>query len=107
MDRSLNRRDLAKWSSAAVGGLLTGAFLGSGHSAGRDRDMSENRLVLLGLNALARAHELDYFADGHRGASMVAAHLLGVGNDLDKQARSRIEELLDLNCPIQWLMGFP
>ena len=41
-----------------------------------DRDMSDERLLLLGLNALARAHELDYFADGHRGAGMVAAHLL-------------------------------
>ena len=46
---------------------------------------------------LARAHELDYFADGHRGASMVAAHLLCVDNDLDERATSRIVELFDLN----------
>ena len=59
--------------------------------------MSDKRLVLLGLNALARAHELDYFADGHRGAGMVAAHLLCVDNDLDERATSRIVELVDLN----------
>ena len=59
--------------------------------------MSDERLLLLGLNSLARAHELDYFADGHRGAGMVAAHLLCVDNDLDERARSRIAELVDLN----------
>lgn len=97
MDKHLDRRGFAKRTSAAVGGLLTGTFLGSGHSAGQDRDMSDKRLVLLGLNALARAHEMDYFADGHRGASMVAAHLLCVDNKLNKRARSRIVELVDLN----------
>jgi hypothetical protein len=59
--------------------------------------VSDGRLVLLGLNALARAHEQDYFADGHRGAAMVAAHLLCEDNDLSDRARSRIEELVDLN----------
>ena len=59
--------------------------------------MSDKHVLLLGLNALARAHELDYFADGHRGAGMVAAHLLCVDNDLDDRARSRIAELIDLN----------
>ena len=59
--------------------------------------MSNKRLVLLGLNALARAHELNYFTDGHRGAAMVAAHLLCRDNGLNDRARSRIEELVDLN----------
>ncbi|MGB7933374.1 MAG: hypothetical protein WCH04_14300 [Gammaproteobacteria bacterium] len=59
--------------------------------------MSDGRLVLPGLNALARAHEQDYFANGHRGAAMVAAHLLCEDNDLSDKARSRIEELVDLN----------
>jgi len=59
--------------------------------------MPDERLLLLGLNALARAHQLDYFADGHRGGAMVAAHLLGVDNDLDQRARSRIADLVDLN----------
>jgi hypothetical protein len=48
--------------------------------------MANKRLVLLGLNALARAHELDYFADGHRGAGMVAVHLLCVNNGHGEQA---------------------
>ena len=97
MDKNLDRRGFAKQTSAAVGGLLTGVFLGNGRSAGEDRDAEDKRLLLLGLNALARAHKLDYFADGHRGAGMVAAHLLCTDNDLDKQAMSRIVELVDLN----------
>jgi len=59
--------------------------------------MSAEHVLLLGLNALARAHELDYFADGHRGAGMVAAHLLCQSSDLDEGAKSRIAELVDLN----------
>lgn len=97
MGEILDRREFAKLTSAAVGGLVTGGFLMSGRSAGQDQDMANNRLVLLGLNALARAHELDYFADGHRGAAMVAAHLLCVENDLSERARKRIAELVDLN----------
>ncbi len=58
---------------------------------------SVDRLLLLGLNAMARAHELDYFADGHRGAGLVAAHLLYVENDLGERAASRITELAELN----------
>ena len=65
---------------------------------GVDRnEVSLERLPLLGLNALARAHELDYFVDGHRGASLVAAHLLCVNNSLDARAGSRIAELFRLN----------
>ena len=32
--------------------------------------MCDEPLLLLGLNGLARAHELDYFADGHRAAAL-------------------------------------
>jgi hypothetical protein len=59
--------------------------------------LSSARLVTLGLNALARAHELDYFADGHRGASMVAAHFFCSDNALSEEVRARIEQLVDLN----------
>ena len=97
MDKNINRRDFAKTASATVGGLLASELLGTEPSPGQDRRTPERRLVLLGLNALARAHSLDYFADGHRGAAMVAAHLLCVDNDLDEQATSRIVELVDLN----------
>ena len=70
--------------------------------------MSDKRLLLLGLNALARAHEQDYFTDGHRGAAMVAAHLLCEDNNLSDRARSRIEGLVDLNWSKTSLCdGFP
>ena len=45
--------------------------------------MEEQRLPLLGLNALARAHTLNYFTDGHRGAAILSAHWLCVDNELD------------------------
>lgn len=70
--------------------------------------VSDGRLIFLGLNALARAHEQDYFVDGHRGAAMVAAHLLCEDNGLSDRARSRIEELVDLNWSQTSLCaGFP
>jgi hypothetical protein len=97
MHHGLHRREFARRTSVAVGGLLSGALFGSGALARAEAPPAEKRLVLLGLNALARAHEMDYFADGHRGASMVAAHLLCVDNRLDEHATARIEELFDLN----------
>ena len=59
--------------------------------------MSDNRLLTLGVDALARAHGFDYFVDGHRGAGIVAAHFLCVDNKLDERACERIRELVDLN----------
>ena len=97
MDSNIDRRDFTKRTSAAIGGLLAGAMLGSNCAAAEEQDKSNQRLVLLGLNALARAHTLNYFADGHRGAALVAAHLLGVENDLEERAKSRIVKLFDLN----------
>jgi hypothetical protein len=96
MQKDLDRRDFTKRSLGTVGGLLMGAGFGNRRSAGQDKEDSR-RLVLLGLNALARAHELDYFADGHRGAGMVSAHFLCVDNKLTAEAKSRIEELVDIN----------
>jgi hypothetical protein len=97
MDQVTSRRDFMKHTSATVGGLAMGGLLGGGDAVGQEADLSDQRLILLGLNALARAHELNYFVDGHRGAALVAAHLLCVENGLDEQARSRIVELVDLN----------
>lgn len=97
MSDAIHRRDFARRTSALVGGWLAYGLCDEAPTFGRERDDDENRLVLLGLNALARAHEMDYFRDGHRGASMVAAHLLCVENHLDKRATARIEELFDLN----------
>lgn len=105
MDSNIHRREFAKRTSVAVGGLLSGALLHGGQAVGQQRQDKEKakknepdkRLVLLGLNALARAHEMDYFADGHRGASLVAAHLMCDENDMSDEARARIVELFDLN----------
>jgi hypothetical protein len=59
--------------------------------------VTDRRLVRLGLNALARAPEKNYFADGHRGAALISAHLMCVDNKLDDAAGERIVELFDLN----------
>lgn len=96
MDNHVDRRFFAKQASLAMGGLVMGA-IGHGCAAGPEGDSPPYRLVTLGLNAMARAHERDYFADGHRGASLVAAHFLCVDNELDERARARIAQLFDLN----------
>lgn len=38
--------------------------------------MLENEYLWRGLDAIGRAHETDYFADGHRGAAIIAAYFL-------------------------------
>lgn len=97
MSDDINRRDFAKQASVAMGGFAAGNAVGNVAVSGREHDPADRRLVLLGVNALARAHEQNYFADGHRGASMVSAHLLCEDNDLDEKSTSRITELFDLN----------
>lgn len=96
MGNHLDRRDFAKRASVAVGGLVSGTLSSRGAGA-QEMARPDERLLLLGLNALARAHEMNYFTDGHRGAAMVAAHYLCVDNHLDERARTRIAELVDLN----------
>lgn len=93
----LTRREFASLSSAGLCSVLTGAVLQRGHAAGPESDPAEKRLVMLGLNALARAHEMNYFTDGHRGASLVSAHLMCVDNQMDETATARIAQLFDLN----------
>jgi hypothetical protein len=61
-----------------------------------EKIVQNKRMLRLGLNALARAHSLDYFADGHRGAAMVAAYLFCKDNALNKDIRQRIDELIDM-----------
>jgi len=59
--------------------------------------MPDKLLIHLGLNALARAKQLNYFADGHRGAAIIAAHYLCENNNLNEYSRSRIRELIETN----------
>ena len=97
MDHDIGRRDFGKRTAVVLGGLLTGIPAVGATEPRQDRDRPDTRLVQLGLNALARAPKFNYFADGHRGASMVAAHLLCVDNDLDERATARIIELFNQN----------
>lgn len=96
MKRQFDRRDFVARSTAALA-LSGGLFTGLRQATAEERALAEKRLVLLGLNALARAPEMSYFADGHRGAAMISAHLLCVDNQLDDSAVVRIVELFDLN----------
>ena len=97
MDHGMDRRDFAKRTSIAVGGLMSSAMWGGDRVYGDVPDIDDKRLVILGLNGLARAHKFNYFADGHRAASMVTAHLLCVENQMDDPAQSRIVEIFDRN----------
>lgn len=99
MKDKLNRRDFTANTSAIVAGmLLTGS-----HSiaTAETRSLTEKQLVLLGINALARAAEMDYFKDGHRGAALISAHMMCVDNKFDDAASTRIVELFDRN----WAKG--
>ena len=95
--QKLDRRDFAKHSTVAVGGLVAGSLLDAVCAQDPGTTAPDKRLLLLGLNALARAHKMNYFADGHRGAAMVSAYLMCVDNKLDGPATKRIAELIDIN----------
>lgn len=101
----IDRRLFAISGSAFVGScLLTGDRM----SVAEERSLTEKRLVRLGINALARAPEMNYFADGHRGAALISAHMMCVDNDLDDAAAARIVELFDLNwAPSKLCKPFP
>ena len=89
--------------------LFAGVLLSGHHdSAAEEQSLTEKRLVRLGINALARAPEMNYFADGHRGAAMISAHMMCVDNAFDDSAAARIEQLFDLNwAPTKLCDPFP
>ncbi len=104
MNSRVDRREFGIAGAALVGGLLSGRC----DARAEERSLKEKRLVLLGLNALARAPEMDYFADGHRGAAMISAHLMCVNNKFDDAAAARIVELFDMNwAPSKLCKPFP
>ena len=57
--------------------------------------MLDDRYLLHGLDALCRAHEMDYFTDGHRGAAMIAATFLCREIDLEDGAADVIGGMID------------
>jgi len=58
------------------------------------KTLDENYLIL-GLNALARAHTMDYFRDGHHGAAVVAAYFLCREVALEDGVTDAIRGLID------------
>lgn len=99
----ITRRQFALGSTALLGACVAGDM----HLQAEEKSLAEKRLIRQGLNALARAPEMNYFADGHRGAAMISAHLMCVDNDLDEVAAARIVELFDLNwAPTQLCQPF-
>ncbi|PQO36717.1 hypothetical protein [Blastopirellula marina] len=82
---------------AAAGGLLAGPSWAGRTGAEEANEEIDPRLMELGINALARSPEKSYFADGHRGASMISAYLLCTENDLPPAVLARMTEMFDLN----------
>lgn len=95
MSRLINRRQFVAASAVSTSGLLlprsANVFAASVSTP------VDNRLIRLGLNALARAPEMKYFTDGHRGAALISAHLMCENNQFDKAATARIVDLFNLN----------
>lgn len=94
MTGPLDRRKFTLSSAAFVTGLMLPL---SNRAEAEERSLTDKRLVSLGLNALARSSQMSYFADGHRGAAMISAHLMCVDNQFDDAAAGRIVQLFDLN----------
>lgn len=105
MKDEINRREFVLGTAACISGL---SVLGAGHVQAEQVALTQKRLVNLGINALARAPDMSYFADGHRGAAMISAHMMCVDNDLEDGAVARIVELFDVNWASSKLCGpFP
>jgi hypothetical protein len=51
--------------------------------------------LLYGLNALSRAHEFDYFADGHRGGAILSGVYLCRENDVEVGVADTIGSIID------------
>lgn len=95
MTHSLNRRQFSQLVLA--GGTAAASLWSDWIKAAEDAPLDDRHLVRLGMNALARAHALNYFNDGHRGAAMISAHLMCVENNFDQPVVQRISQLFDLN----------
>jgi hypothetical protein len=92
-----DRRTFQWQLSSSALALIAGSANGDEEALVRESVPPARRMVALGLSALARAHSMSYFADGHRGAALVSAHLLCEENHLSNEAHARIEQLFELN----------
>ena len=54
--------------------------------------MLDRQYLLHGLDALCRAHESDYFADGHRGGAIVSAFYLCKETEIDAGAQELLRQ---------------
>lgn len=57
--------------------------------------MTDNRHLLLGLNALSRAHTLEYFADGHRGGAIISGVYLSRAHGAEPGVADCIATIID------------
>lgn len=106
MSGTLDRREFTLGTAA----LLTNLACGSGRvlQAEDVAAVETKQLILLGINALARSPEMNYFSDGHRGAAMISAHLMCENNHFEPAARQRILDLFQLSWGSSKLcQGYP
>ena len=89
--------DRRRFTQLAAGGLLAGDPLAQWSWGEEAATESDPKLMLLGINALSRAATMNYFADGHRGASMISAYLMCTENNLPPAILARMSEMFDLN----------
>ena len=59
--------------------------------------MLDHQYLLHGLDALCRAHETDYFADGHRGGAIVSACYLCQERGIDASVQELLRQGIDEN----------
>lgn len=57
--------------------------------------MLDERYLIHGLDALCRAHQTDYFADGHRGAAIISACYLCRENEVEADVSEIIRAMID------------
>lgn len=57
--------------------------------------MLQDAYLVHGLNALSRAHETNYFTDGHRGAAIIAAYYLCREIEMESGAADVIRAMID------------
>lgn len=97
MKHRISLREFTWQATSGMCGLMGGRLPGARIAGSVDDDQQAKRLLELGLNGLARAHSMNYFNDGHRGAALIAAHLMCDENHLAVAARDRITVLFERN----------